>query len=259
MREENWDRHEEEASESLLISVVDQLDYFDFYVLDKILEYTRQPTVLDVRYYANDPEILALLEANQLTMLRLFPSRTWETSDYIGMYHPTGGNSVPVMTIDDAKSLAELGQVDLTVLHHQDPGYEHYDCIGFTDVEPRLSDHARTRFLQNYHQSSLVAAMTSGNTLGAIRMALTMLGKSMPGDSDSEEGCDGRRWDLEESGGSEQGSEDPCADDDASAAETDKTQCHPCKPLTETSVGEDETETKQHGAADAGPRGKMRE
>ena len=66
MRDEIWDRHEEEASESLLISVVDQLDNFDFYVLDKILEYARQPTVLDVRYYANDPEILALLDANQL-------------------------------------------------------------------------------------------------------------------------------------------------------------------------------------------------
>jgi hypothetical protein len=171
-----------------LISFVDQLDYFDFYVLDKILEYTRQPTVLDVRYYANDPEILALLEANQLTMLRLFPSWTWATSEYIGMYHPTGGNAIPVMSIDDAKRLTELGQVDLTLLHYQDPGFEHYDCISFTDVEPRLSDHARTCFLRNYHQSPLVAAMTSGNTLGAIRTALTMLGKSIPEDSD----CEGR-------------------------------------------------------------------
>ena len=83
--------HEDGACEELLYRVVDQLQYFDYYVLDRILAYTQNPQVLDDIYYANDPEIRALLRAFGISLLRAKPPSDWIRDGYAANFQDRDG------------------------------------------------------------------------------------------------------------------------------------------------------------------------
>jgi hypothetical protein len=131
-----------------------------------------------------------------------------QTPDCVGLFHGGAGTgAVELATVDEAKALTELGQVDLTVLHYQDPGYQHY-CLRLDATVPVLRTATRERLLAEFNESPLVRVMRAGNTLGAVRLALSKLGIEIPSESENDEPADVSSS-AGESSESEEGSDEP--------------------------------------------------
>ena len=135
--------------------VREHLDDFDYYVIDKVLEYTRAPNILDTRYYADDLEIRALLRSLELSLLRVWPRRNQQVGN-TGSFTGRDGTYATVGSLDDARGLVQLSQVDIAVLHHQDVGYQHYDCVSFQGEALHMSADTCARVMGLFQASTLL-------------------------------------------------------------------------------------------------------
>ena len=48
---------------------------------------------------------------------------------------------------DDARGLVQLSQMDVAVLHYQDQGFQHYDCVSFQGGTLHMSADSCARLL----------------------------------------------------------------------------------------------------------------
>ena len=62
-----------------------------------------------------------------------------------------------------ARRLHELGQADMTVLHFQFDGFEHYDCMSLANSEPAMPEIVRNRLPDRLRVSPFERAMTFEN------------------------------------------------------------------------------------------------
>ena len=178
VRAEILTRHGNPIVRELLQRVMVHCDDFDCYVMDKVLEYTRAPNVLDTRFYADDLEIRALLLNLELSLLRIWPTRR-QMND-TGCFTGRDGSYTVVESIGDARGLVELSQVDVAVLHHQDPGYQHYDCVSFQGGTLHMSTEACARLLSAFEASTLVSSVLRNDVVAATRAVFTLLGIGLP-------------------------------------------------------------------------------
>ena len=135
--------------------------------------------MLDARYSADSSEIEAFLSGFGISMLRVFPQRNWNPTR-VAMYHPINDLAIAIADMEDAHVLVCAGQVELAVLHTDEPNFQHYDCLKFSGDNMRFSPNVNARVLGRFKHSTLAAAVMSGNSLGAVRCALHMLGKAIP-------------------------------------------------------------------------------
>mgnify|MGYP001198238459 FL=1 len=84
------------------------LDNFDVYVLEKLETVLRTPLVLDTHHYADTPEIEALLQTFELSMLRLRPASDWREND-IGTLQRGFSEVIP----DEMRLQSLLARVDV--------------------------------------------------------------------------------------------------------------------------------------------------
>ena len=91
-------RHGNPLVSDLLQRGLVHCDDFDCYVIDKVLEYTRAPNVLDTRFYADDLEIRALLLNHELSLLRIWPTRNQEVNN-TGSFTGRDGSYAVVQSI----------------------------------------------------------------------------------------------------------------------------------------------------------------
>ena len=179
VRGEMLTRHASPSVRSLLQHVTMHCDDFDCYVIDKVLEYVRAPEVLDTRFYADDLEIRALLLTLNLSLLRIWPARNQAMND-IGSFTGRDGSYAVVQSIDDARGLVELAQVDFAVLHHQDAGYQHYDCVSFQNGALHMSTESCARLLAAFETSTLVPSVLRNDLVGSVHAIFALLGIGPP-------------------------------------------------------------------------------
>ena len=261
------ERNDDEASVALLSSVLDQLRPFDIYVVAKVVEYThRRHQVLDSRYYADDPEIRAFLRGMGLSMLRMWPRRSWQPGQPIGLFTDVAGASMEMASAEDARDLVTAGQqVDLCMVHHQDANFQHYDCLSFTPEARQLSPDKCNLVCQGLMSSPLAAAVLAQEVAAATRAALLALGIAIPvGDLDADSGPDGAGSEASHSSsetfleGSESEQDDDTASVSASDADThgptapDPFEGQPCGMDLEADVGIAEASASASAAAGGG-------
>ena len=102
--EEEAEAQEEVLSIPLYNSVSDQLQAFDFYVLDKLEAAWQEYSVLDARLYVDYPEITALLRTCRLSFLRTRPPTTW-TETSVGSYFDEDGGFTDVASSEALRSM----------------------------------------------------------------------------------------------------------------------------------------------------------
>ena len=83
-------------------------------------------------------------------------------------------------SIDDARRLVELSQVDIAVIHHQDPGDWHYDCASFEGGTLHMSTDSCLRVLSALEASTLVSSVLRNDVVAATHAVFTLLGIGFP-------------------------------------------------------------------------------
>ena len=149
------------------------LDKFDIYVLEKLEKVLRPQLVLDTHHYADTPEIEALLQTFELSMLRLRPASDWREND-IGTLQRGFSEVIP----DEMRlqSLLARVDVDLKMLHYQYPGFEHYDVLCSKDTVVGMQASKRNTITHAIRQSSLLRNLMDGNVREYRRNALLCVG-----------------------------------------------------------------------------------
>ena len=149
------------------------LDNFDIYVLEKLETVLQTPLVLDTHHYADTPEIEALLQAFELSLLRVRPASDWREND-IGTLQSGLSEVIP----DEMRlqSLLARVDVDLKMLHYQYPGFEHYDVLCSNGTVVGMQGTKRNTITDAIRQSSLLRPLVDGNVREYRRNALLCIG-----------------------------------------------------------------------------------
>ena len=98
----------------------------------------------------------------------------------IGCFIGRDGSYAVVESIDDAFRLVELSQVDVAVQHHQDPGYQHYDCVSFEGGTLHMSTESCLRVMSASEASTLVSSVLRNDVIAATHAVFTLLGICFP-------------------------------------------------------------------------------
>ena len=169
---------------------VPRLCPFDLYVLDKLEALVHPRQVLDTHMYAYTPEIEALLQRFELSMLRLRPAGEWkEGGGDIGHLQDAslqhGFCSVP--DVEALQTLLVSDDVDLKLVHYQYPGYEHFDVVGLADRAIGFACSKVNEIRTAIRESPLIAALAAGNIDEFRRQCLCALDIVMEPPVDTQE------------------------------------------------------------------------
>jgi len=170
--------------------LVPRLGPFELYVLDKLEALVHPKQVLDTHMYADTPEIEALLQRFELSMLRLRPAGEWkEGGGDIGHLQDAslqhGFCSVP--DVEALQTLLVSDDVDLKLVHYQYPGYEHFDMVGLADRAIGFARSKVDEVRKAIRESPLIAALTAGNIHEFRRQCLCALDIVMEPPVDTQE------------------------------------------------------------------------